>query len=308
MVTPAEVDLEVQVGTLRFRSPVIAASGTFGYGEEFSQFLDLSRLGGFVTKGLSLAPREGNPPPRIVETPSGMLNAIGLQNVGVDRFISEKLPRLRQFDTVVIANVFGETVEEYTAVCRRLDAAEGVHAIELNVSCPNTAHGGMTFGTDPAALHEVTAAARAATRLPLWVKLTPNVTDIGALARIAVAAGADALSLVNTFTGMTVDIERRRPTLANVRGGLSGPAIRPLALHLLHEVRRSVDVPLIGMGGIAAADHALQFLMVGASAVQVGTANYVAPAIGVTLAADLATWCAAHDVRAVRDVVGTLSL
>ena len=308
MVTPVEVDLEVQVGTLRLKTPVIAASGTFGYGEEFAPFLDHSRLGGFVTKGLSLAPREGNPPPRIVETPSGMLNAIGLQNVGVERFIAEKLPRLRRLDTVVIANVFGETVEEYAEVCRRLDKVDGVHAIELNVSCPNTAQGGMTFGTDAAALREVTAAARAATRLPLWVKLTPNVTDIGALARTAVAAGADALSLVNTFTGMTVDVERRRPTLANVRGGLSGPAIRPLALHLLLEVRRSVDVPLIGMGGITAAEHALQFLMVGACAVQVGTANYLTPAIGVTLAADLAAWCAAHDVRAVRDVVGTLTL
>jgi dihydroorotate dehydrogenase (NAD+) catalytic subunit len=308
MVTPAEVDLETRIGKVRLKTPVIAASGTFGYGEEFTPFLDHSRLGGFVTKGLSLAPREGNPPPRIVETPSGMLNAIGLQNVGVDRFIAEKLPRLRRLDTVVIANVFGETVEEYAEVCRRLDGADGVHAIELNVSCPNTAQGGMTFGTDDAALREVTVAARAATGLPLWVKLTPNVTDIGALAQAAVAAGADALSLVNTFTGMTVDVERRRPTLANVRGGLSGPAIRPLALHLLHEVRRSVDVPLIGMGGITAADHALQFMMVGACAVQVGTANYLTPAVGVTLAADLAAWCAAHDVRAVRDVVGTLIL
>lgn len=303
MVSP---DLTVEVAGLRLKNPVLTASGTFGYGEEFSPFLDLSRLGGLVTKGLSLRPREGNPPARIVETPSGMLNAIGLQNVGVDRFIAEKLPALREHDTVVIANVFGETLEEYVAVCARLDGAAGVHGLELNVSCPNTAGGGMQFGADPVALGAVTAACRAATRLPLVVKLTPNVTDIGAMARIAVEAGADALSLVNTFTGMTVDVDRRRPTLANVVGGLSGPAIRPLALHLLHVVRRAVDVPLIGIGGIGCVEDALQFLIVGATAVQIGTANYIAPDISVRIAAGLETWCRDHDVAALRDIVGTL--
>jgi dihydroorotate dehydrogenase (NAD+) catalytic subunit len=306
MVNPSDVDLSVQLGDLHLKNPVLTASGTFGYGDEFSPFLDLGKLGGLVTKGLSPLPREGNPPPRIVETPSGMLNAIGLQNVGVERFLEEKLPLLRGHDTVVVANVFGETVEEYRIVCRRLDGVAGVHAVELNVSCPNTQRGGMAFGTDPAALAEVTAAARESTRLPLWVKLTPNVTDIRHMARVAVEAGADALSLVNTFTGMTVDVESRRPALANLRGGLSGPAIRPLALYLLHEVRQAVEVPLIGIGGIGCAEDALQFLILGASAVQVGTANYIDPAISARLADDLAAWCARHEITAVRDLVGTL--
>jgi dihydroorotate dehydrogenase (NAD+) catalytic subunit len=307
MVEP-RVDLSVDLAGIRLANPVLTASGTFGYGEEFSSFLDLNRLGGLVTKGLSPKPREGNPPPRIIETPSGMLNAIGLQNVGVERFIAEKLPVLRRYRTAVIANVFGETIEEYRAVCQALDGAEGVHGLELNVSCPNTESGGMTFGTDPVALAEVTAAAREITRLPLMVKLTPNVTDIAGMARVAVEAGADALSLVNTFTGMTVDVERRRPTLANLRGGLSGPAIRPLALYLLHEVRQAVDVPLVGIGGIASLDDMLQFLITGASAVQVGTANYVEPGIAVRLVEELEAWCAERGVAGVGELVGTLEV
>jgi dihydroorotate dehydrogenase (NAD+) catalytic subunit len=303
MVKP---DLSVSIGQLRLKNPVLTASGTFGYGEEFAPYLDLGRLGGLVTKGLSLHPREGNPPERIVETPSGMLNAIGLQNVGVERFVAEKLPALRRHDTAVIANVFGETERDYVAVCERLDAVAGVHALELNASCPNTAAGGMEFGVDPRALAQLTAACRGATRLPLIVKLTPNVTDIGVLARAAVDGGADALSLVNTFTGMTVDVARRRPTLANVRGGLSGPAIRPLALYLLFEVRRAVRVPLVGIGGIGSADDALEFLITGASAVQIGTANYVNPGVAAQVVADLEAWCAAHDVAAIRDLIGTL--
>jgi len=305
MVKPS-VDLSVKIAGVHLSNPILTASGTFGYGDEFSPFLDLGRLGGLVTKGLSPRPREGNPPPRIVETPSGMLNAIGLQNVGVERFVSEKLPLLRRHQTKVIANVFGETLEEYRTVCQRLDAVEGVHALELNVSCPNTERGGMTFGTDPGALAEVTAAAREATSLPLWVKLTPNVTDIAQMAKAAVGAGADALSLINTFTGMTVDVERRRSTLANLRGGLSGPAIRPLALYLLHEVRQAVDVPLVGIGGISSVDDVLQFLVVGACAVQVGTANYVDPGISVRLVDELEAWCAERDIRALGEIVGTL--
>ncbi len=305
MVKPP-VDLSVEIAGLTLSNPVLTASGTFGYGDEFSPFLDLGRLGGLVTKGLSPHPREGNPPPRIVETPSGMLNAIGLQNVGVERFVSEKLPLLRRHKTAVIANVFGETLEEYRAVCQRLDGVEGVHGLELNVSCPNTERGGMTFGTDPGALAEVTAAARETTRLPLWVKLTPNVTDIAQMARVAVEAGADALSLVNTFTGMTVDVERRRPTLANLRGGLSGPAIRPLALYVLHEVRQAVSVPLVGIGGISSLDDALQFLIAGACAVQVGTANYIDPGISVRLVDELEAWCAERDIRAIGEIVGSL--
>ncbi len=303
-----QVDLSVRLGSLTLKNPVLTASGTFGYGLEFSPYLELGRLGGLVTKGLSPRPREGNPPPRIVETPSGMLNAIGLQNVGVERFISEKLPRLRESGTVVVANVFGETLDEYRTVCQQLDEAEGVDAIELNVSCPNTLKGGMTFGTDVTALKEVTAAAREATRLPLWVKLTPNVTDIAVMARAAVDAGAEVLTLVNTFTAMTVDIGRRRPTLANLRGGLSGPAIRPLALYLLHEVRQAVDVPLVGIGGIGSAEDALEFLITGASAVQIGTANYLEPAVATRVVDDLAAWCARNDVAALRDIVGTLEI
>lgn len=307
MVMP-QVDLSVQLGDLTLKNPVLTASGTFGYGLEFSPYLELGKLGGLVTKGLSPRPREGNPPPRIVETPSGMLNAIGLQNVGIERFLSEKLPQLRECGTLVIANVFGETLDEYRTVCQRLDQAEGVHAVELNVSCPNTQRGGMTFGTDVAALTEVTAAARKATRLPLWVKLTPNVTDIATMARAAVDAGADVLSLVNTFTGMTVDIARRRPTLANLRGGLSGPAIRPLALYLLHEVRQAVDVPLVGIGGIGSAEDALQFLITGASAVQIGTANYLEPSAATRVIDDLEAWCVRNEVAALRDIVGTLEV
>lgn len=301
-------DLSVSIGSLKLKNPVLTASGTFGYGQEFTPFLDLNELGGLVTKGLSLHPRAGNAPVRIVETPSGMLNAIGLQNVGVERFVAEKLPALRDYDVAVIANVFGETLDEYVQVCRRLDGVEGVHGIELNVSCPNTERGGMTFGTEPEALAEVTAASRAATGLPLIVKLSPNVTDIAAMARVAVEAGADALSLINTVTAMTVDVARRRPTLANVRGGLSGPAIRPIALHLLCLVRQAVDVPLIGIGGISSADDALQFLITGACAVQLGTANYVTPDASTRVVAGLSKWCSANGVAAIRDVVGSLEL
>ena len=299
-------DLSVDVGRLRLKNPVLTASGTFGYGLEFLPYLDLSALGGIVVKGLSPRPRRGSPPPRIVETPSGMLNAIGLQNVGVDAFVSEKLPALRGHDTAVVANVFGETVAEYVEVCRKLDEADGVAAVELNVSCPNVECGGMVFGQDAAALAEVTRACRRATRLPLWVKLSPNVTDVRPFARVAEGEGADAVSLVNTFVGMAVDVENRRPVLANGSGGLSGPAIRPLAVWLTWQVSRAVRIPVIGMGGILTARDALEFLLAGATAVQVGTGNFIRPDTAVAVLRGIEDYLSRHGHAGVREIVGSL--
>jgi len=303
VVTP---DLSVEVGTVRLKNPVLTASGTFGYGLEFLPFLDLAALGGIVTKGLSPRPRQGNPPERIVETSAGMLNAIGLQNVGVDAFLDDKLPKLRQHDTAVVANVFGETESEYVEVCRKLDEASGVAAIELNVSCPNTEAGGMIFGNDPASLARITRACRRATRLPLWVKLSPNVTDIRDTAKAAEAEGADAISLVNTFVGMAIDVDKRRAVLANVSGGLSGPAIRPLAVWMTWQVRRSVAIPIVGMGGIMTARDAMEFILAGATAVQVGTANFVNPRAAVDVAEGLSRWLAERNVASIRDLIGAV--
>jgi len=305
MVKP---DLSVEVGPLRLKNPVLTASGTFGYGLEFLPFLDLSKLGGVVVKGLSPRPRRGNPPERIVETPAGMLNAIGLQNVGVDVFLSEKLPELRKHDTAVVANVFGETVADYVEVCRKLDGAPGLAAIELNVSCPNVEAGGMVFGNDPEALATVTRACRKATSLPLMVKLSPNATDFVGTALAAEAEGADALSLVNTFVGMVIDVERRRPALANVTGGLSGPAIRPLAVRLTRQVYEAVSIPIVGMGGIMDARDALEFILAGATAVQVGTANFVKPDASVRVVADLESWLADRGIASIRELVGALEI
>lgn len=303
MVTP---DLSVSIGPLRLRNPVLTASGTFGYGLEFLPYLSLASLGGIVVKGLSPRPRVGNPPARIVETPSGMLNAIGLQNIGVDAFIEEKLPELRRHDTVVVANVFGETQGEYVEVCRKLDDAPGVGAIELNVSCPNTEAGGMVFGNDAGALARVASACRRATRLPLIVKLSPNVTDIRVTARAAEESGADAVSLVNTFVGMAIDVERRRPALANVSGGLSGPAIRPIAVWMTWQVARAIRIPVIGMGGIVEARDALEFLLAGATAVQVGTANFIHPDAAVRVARGIEEHLARRGIASVREIVGAL--
>jgi len=302
-------DLSVEVGPLKFKNPIIAASGTFGYGTELDAYQDLESIGGFVSKGLSLEPRRGNAPARTCETASGMLNAIGLANVGVEAFLSEKLPALRGRDTVVIANVFGETEDEYVAVARRLNGAAGLHAIELNLSCPNTEKGGLAFGVSPALTRAVVAAVRrAAPDLPLIVKLTPNVTDIAEAARAAKDGGADILSLVNTFLGMAIDLERRRPILNNTVGGLSGPAIKPLAIYMVHRVYREVDLPIIGMGGIASGADALEFMVAGSAAVQVGTLNFVEPAGPVRLVGEMTDWCRRHKVGAVREIVGTLAL
>ena len=305
MVTP---DLAVEVGPLRLSNPIMTASGTFGYGVEFLPFFDLSRLGGLVTKGLSPRPRLGNPPARVTETPSGMLNAIGLQNVGVDAFLEDKLPELRKFDTCVVANVFGETEAEFVEVLEKLDGADGLDAVELNVSCPNTEAGGMVFGNDPVALARITRTCRRATRLPMIVKLSPNVTDIRETAKAAAGEGADILSLVNTFVGMAIDVERRRPELANVCGGLSGPAIRPLAIWMTHQVRQAVDLPIIGMGGIARARDVVEFLLAGASAVQVGTSNFVRPAASSDLVDELAAWLSDRDIATARELTGALEI
>jgi len=271
------IDLRVRIGSLELKNPVMTASGTFGYGEEYAEFLDLGRLGAVVVKGLSLLPKEGNPPPRIVETASGMLNAIGLQNIGIQRFIEEKIPFLRTYDTKVIVNFFGDSIDEYVAAAERLSSVEGIHALEMNISCPNKQAGWCIFGTDPKVTTQVVGAVRKATRLPLIVKLSPNVTDISLMARAAVDAGADALSVINTLTGMAIDIRTRKPKLANRTGGLSGPAIKPVAVRMVYEVYKAVKVPIIGMGGIMHADDAIEFLLAGATAVAVGTANFVNP-------------------------------
>ncbi len=273
------VNLEVKIGNLTLKNPVMTASGTFGYGEEYAEFVDLGGLGAVVVKGLSLLPKEGNRPPRVVETASGMLNAIGLQNIGIGKFIEEKLPFLRRFDTAVIVNFFGDSIAEYAAAAGRLSSAEGIHALEMNISCPNKQAGWCIFGTDPGVTREVVTAVRKVTRLPLIVKLSPNVTDISLMARVAEDAGADAVSLINTITGMAIDIRTRRPKLANITGGLSGPAIKPVAVRMVYEVYKAVKIPVIGMGGIMTPDDAVEFMVAGASAVAVGTANFVRPQI-----------------------------
>lgn len=300
--------LAVDLAGMKLENPLMPASGTFGYGEEYAPYLDLNRLGAIVTKGLSLQPKAGNSTPRICETVSGMLNAIGLQNVGVEQFIKHKLPFLEQFSTPVIVNFFGNTVEEYAEVAARLDELPAVAALEMNISCPNVKRGGIVFGTDPQAIHRVIAGVRARTTKPLIVKLTPNVTDIQVTARAAQEAGADILSLINTLTGMAVDVKSRRPRLANSIGGLSGPAIRPLAVRMVHQVVQAVSVPVIGIGGIFSAEDALEFLIVGARAVQVGTANFVDPQAMERILNELEEFCIAEGIDDINDIVGTLTL
>jgi dihydroorotate dehydrogenase (NAD+) catalytic subunit len=299
-------DLAVAIGGLTLKNPVMTASGTFGYGEEYAPFVDLNRLGAVVVKGLSLEPRSGNPPPRIMETPSGMLNAVGLQNIGVRAFIADKLPSLRRYDTAVIANIFGETVDEYRRVAEIISTTEGIHAIEVNISCPNVKRGGISFGATPEAAAEVTRMVRNETDLPLIVKLTPNVTDITKIALAAEAAGADALSLINTLTGMSVDIERRRPHLANVTGGLSGPAIRPIAIRMVWQVIRAVKIPVIGIGGIMTASDALEFLITGARAIEIGTANFIRPAATTEILDGIIDYLLRHKIARIADLIGSL--
>ncbi len=299
-------DLSVQLGPLHLKNPVMTASGTFGYGEEYADFIDLNRLGAIVVKGISLQPRAGNPPPRLVETSSGMINAIGLENVGADKFISVKLPYLRRFDVPIIVNIFGNTIEEYAELAARLDAAPGIAAIEINVSCPNVKRGGMVFGTDPKMTAKVVAAVRRATSLPIITKLTPNVTGIGEIARAAEGAGSDILSCINTVAAMAVDVFSRRPRLANIFGGLSGPAVKPIALRCVYEVTRAVKCPVIGIGGIGGATDALEFLLIGARAVQVGTANFVNPAVCAEIIEGMERFLKVEGLPAISDYIGTL--
>lgn len=304
----AGMNLSVNVAGIALRNPVMTGSGTFGYGTEFAPYVDLRSLGAFVTKGLSLKPRAGNPTPRVVETPAGMLNAIGLQNVGLEAFVAEKVPLLRDVDTPCIANFFGNTVEEYAEMARRLDAIPEVAGLEMNISCPNVKCGGIQFGSDPASAANVVAACRAASSKPLIVKLSPNVTDVVAMARACVDAGADALSLINTLVGMSINVKTRRPVLANITGGLSGPAIKPVALRMVWQVAQAVKVPLIGIGGIMSTTDVVEFLLAGATAVQVGTASFVTPGIAQTIAEDLYRWMQDNNVNDVRDLIGGLQV
>ena len=302
----AMADLSVRIGSLQLRNPVIAASGCFGYGLEYASSIDLSMLGGVAVKGLFLNERDGHPPQRIVETPSGMLNAIGLQGIGVHRFVSERLPELRRLGATTIVNVCGSTIDEYCEVSRVLSDHEGVHAIELNISCPNIKEGGIQFGCSLTGTYDVVSAVRKVTRLPLIPKLTPNVTDVASFARSAAEAGADAVSLVNTFLAMAIDVETRRPKLSNVLGGLSGPAIRPIAIRMVWECRNAVKLPILGMGGIASAEDALEFIIAGASAVQIGTANFVDPFIWNKVIAGIDDYLTRHKIARVADLVGTM--
>ena len=300
------MDLGVALGPLRLVNPLIAASGCFGYGVEYADVVDLATLGGVAVKGLFLAEREGHPPPRIVETPAGMLNAIGLQGIGVHRFIAERLPELRARRATVIVNICGTTLDEYVEVARILSDAEGVAAIELNISCPNIKEGGITFGCSLPGTHQVVSAVRKATHLPVIPKLTPNVTDVASFARAAEDAGAHAISLVNTFLAMAIDVHTRRPKLSNIVGGLSGPAIRPIAVRMVYECRRAVKIPIIGMGGIATAEDVLEFMIAGANAVQVGTMNFVDPFIWQKLLTGLQAYMTEHNIERIEEIVGTV--
>jgi len=289
--------METVIAGVRFQNPVWTASGTFGYGKEFADLIDLNQLGAICVKGISPEPMEGNPPPRIYETASGMLNAIGLQNVGAKRFVTEKLPFLRALRARTVVNVFAYSTEDYVRCIETLNEGEGIAAYELNISCPNTRCGGIVYGTDPRLTEEVVSAARKAARYPLFVKLSPNVTDIALFARVAEGAGADALSLVNTFVGMAIDIETRTPRIANVTAGLSGPGIKPVALRMVYQAARAVKIPIIGIGGIASAEDALEFIIAGACAVQVGTANFYDPGTALRTVAGIREYCQRKQVR-----------
>jgi dihydroorotate dehydrogenase (NAD+) catalytic subunit len=295
----------VNVGALRLSNPILAASGTFGYGVEFAHLVDLNRLGGIVVKGLSLEPIAGAPAPRLCETPSGMMNAVGLQNIGVRAFVAEKLPALRQYRTAIVANVFGYSIHEYVDVIQILEEAEGLAAYELNISCPNTAHGGLQFGSEPQTVCEVVAAARQASQRPLWVKLSPNVTDMGLIAKAAESSGADALTVANTYQAMSIDVLHRKSRLGRVSGGLSGPAIKPITLRLAYEAKRAVKIPVIGLGGIEKAEDVLEYLIAGASAVQIGTASFSHPTACLDILKGVEKWCAINNINSINSLIGS---
>lgn len=301
------VDLKVNIGALELKNPVLTASGTFGFGEEFADFVDLNRLGGVIVKGTTLEPRQGNDYPRMAETPSGMLNAVGLQNKGVDYFIDTIYPRLKEYpDMETIVNVSGSRIEDYAEVCRRLNERTDIRAVEINISCPNVKQGGMAFGTTTAGAAAVTKAVREAFDKTLIIKLSPNVTDITEIARAVEAEGADAVSMINTLMGMAVDVERRRPKLSTVTGGLSGPAVRPVAVRMVWQTYKAVNIPIIGLGGIMSANDALEFIMAGATAVQVGTANFVDPSVTEKIVDGLAEYCSRHGETSIRNLIGCI--
>jgi dihydroorotate dehydrogenase (NAD+) catalytic subunit len=301
-----KIRLKTEIAGICMKNPVIVASGTFGFGREYADIINIEELGAISTKGTSLHPWPGNPPDRIAETPAGMLNAIGLQNDGVESLISEKIPWLRQFDVAVIVNIVGKTIDEYAEVARRLDGVPGVHGLEINVSCPNVKEGGIAFGTDPGMMSAVVGAVRSATKLPIIPKLSPNVTDISAMAHVCEDSGADAVSLINTLMGTSIDAETRTFRLANITGGLSGPAVKPVALRMVWQVANAVSIPVIGMGGISCAQDAVEFLLSGASAVQVGTANFVNPNAGPEIARGIDAYLERHKFAHVKDIVGAV--
>lgn len=302
------VDLSVEIGKLKLKNPIMTASGTFGYGEEFAYFIDLNRLGGIIVKGTTLHHREGNPYPRMAETPSGMLNAVGLQNKGVDYFIEHIYPRIKDLDTRVIVNVSGSCIDDYVAVCEKLSPLDKVAAVEINISCPNVKQGGMGFGTTCSGAESVTSAVRKAYDGTMIVKLTPNVTDITEIARAVEAAGADAVSLTNTFLGMAIDVEKRKPMLSTITGGLSGPCIRPIAVRMVWQVANAVKVPVVGLGGIASGRDAIEFLLAGATAVQIGTANFVDPQVTVKAIDYIEDYLKRHQITSVRELIGGMEV
>lgn len=300
--------LEVSLGPLTLKNPVLTASGTFGYGKEFSSLVNLNALGAIIVKGISLEPRYGNPPPRIVETACGMLNAIGLENSGVEHFIQEKIPYLQQFESPVIVNILGDSVDDYSQLAERLSGIQGIAALEVNISCPNVKKGGVAFGTNPNMAAEVTGAVGKATDLPVIVKLSPNVTDITLIAKAVENAGADAVSLINTLLGMAIDVHTRKPRLANVVGGLSGPAIKPVALRMVWQVAQAVKIPVIGIGGITTAEDALEFLIAGATAIQVGTANFYQPSATEEIITGLDKYTQENNLQSISELINTLQL
>lgn len=299
-------DLSVKIGRVKFSNPVLVASGTFGYGEEYGDFFDLDNLGGIITKSITLNPREGNPPPRTCETPSGMLNAIGLANVGVKKFIQEKLPFLRRLKTKVIVNVAGSTIDEYVEVVRKLEGKKGIDLLEINISCPNVKQGGIVFGSDPKCAYDCIRAVRDNTTFPIIAKLSPNVSDIVEIALAVEEAGADAVSLINTLVGMAIDLEARKPRLANITGGLSGPAIKPVALAMVWKTAQKVKIPVIGLGGIMNTRDALEFILAGASLIQVGTGNFIDPECSVKIVEGLREYCQEKRIKRITDLVGKL--
>lgn len=301
------VNLNIKIGSLLLKNPVLTASGTFGYGEEFSDFFDIDKLGGYIVKGTTLEPREGNPYPRMVETPSGMLNAVGLQNKGIDHFINDIYPRIKKFNSELIVNVSGAKIEDYVKVCERIKSQTDIRAVEINISCPNVKQGGMAFGTTPEGAASVTKAVRKAFNGTVIVKLSPNVTDIAEIAKAVEAEGADAVSLINTLMGMAIDVERQKPYLSTITGGLSGPAVRPIAVRMVWQVAKAVNIPVVGLGGIMNGRDAIEFILAGATAIEVGTANFIDPAVTIKIIDYIENYCVRHGVNDINELIGAIN-